>query len=225
MTKKKPKIEVYPLLFESEKLPYSDNLFIGIDQSLTCTSLAFFRGKKIEVHQIRPGTAGIARLDVIQKKFRELLGSEKPYGMAIEGYAFGAQGKVFGLGELGGLLRLELYQRGYPLIEVPPTTLKKFLTGQGNVQKQVMIKELYKKYEIDTNDDNDCDAIALAIYAREFYETEMHFIETFRDEIHKKATIIVGNHPKLMDSKQYAMNMPDDLTVAQYEKIRRAKRR
>jgi crossover junction endodeoxyribonuclease RuvC len=222
--KRKEPENKYPLLFKSEKLPYSDKLYIGIDQSLTCTSVAFFKEQKIEVYQIRTGTNGIARLHLIQGQFRQLLEGEKPGGVAIEGYAFGANGRVFGLGELGGLLRLETYQKGYRMIEVPPTTLKKHLTGQGNVQKQVMIKELFKKYDIDTNDDNDCDAIALAIYAREFYETQMHFIATYREEIHKKATMIVGDHPNVLDHTQYGREMPDNLTVAQFEKLRRAKR-
>ena len=42
-----------------------------------------------------------------------------------------------------------------------PSQLKKFATGKGNVDKNVVIKEVYKRFGIDTDDDNTADAVVL----------------------------------------------------------------
>lgn len=184
------------------------------------------RNQEIEVIQIKTGTKGVQRLAIIADEFGKLLDQYQGQieGVAIEGYAFGAKGAVFNLGELGGVLRLEVYKRGLPLIEVPPTTLKKHITGKGTSAKQVMIKDLYKNFDIDTNDDNDADAISLAIVAQEFYETEYHAIKAYRTDLHKNCALIVGQHPNFMDVDKY-FEGHEDLTVAQYEKTVRKKKK
>ena len=42
-----------------------------------------------------------------------------------------------------------------------PSQLKKFVTGKGNVEKSVVMKEVYKRFGIDTDDDNTADAVVL----------------------------------------------------------------
>ena len=42
-----------------------------------------------------------------------------------------------------------------------PSQLKKFVTGKGNSEKSMVIKEVYKRFGIDTNDDNTADAVVL----------------------------------------------------------------
>ena len=67
------------------------------------------------------------------------------------------------LGENGGVIRFLLISK-YPkakFLEVPPTTLKKFVTGSGKGEKSLMLKEVYKTYNFDTNNDNIADAFAL----------------------------------------------------------------
>jgi hypothetical protein len=49
----------------------------------------------------------------------------------------------------------------YPLI-IPPTTLKKYVTGAGTGQKNQMILHTYKKWGPTFTDDNACDAYGLA---------------------------------------------------------------
>lgn len=44
---------------------------------------------------------------------------------------------------------------------VPPTTLKKFVTGKGNAEKSLMIREVYKRWGFDAADDNQADAVGL----------------------------------------------------------------
>lgn len=42
-----------------------------------------------------------------------------------------------------------------------PSQLKKFVTGKGNVDKNVVMKAVYKRFQIDTDDDNTADAVVL----------------------------------------------------------------
>ena len=61
-----------------------------------------------------------------------------PSIVAIEGYAMGAKGKVFHIGENTGQLKLVLWQLGIPFIVPAPTVIKKFATGKGNADKHKM---------------------------------------------------------------------------------------
>ena len=79
----------------------------------------------------------------------------------IEGYAFNALFSQVPLVEIGTLLRGCLINKNIPWIEVPPTTLKKFTTGKGNAKKSSMILAVYKRWGIETSNDNIADATAL----------------------------------------------------------------
>lgn len=57
---------------------------------------------------------------------------------AIEGYAFGARGRVFNLAENTGLLKHKLHRAGIPIHVVEPTKVKKIGSGMGNASKERM---------------------------------------------------------------------------------------
>ncbi len=48
----------------------------------------------------------------------------------LEGYSFGSKGKVFHIAENTGILKYKIHNMGVPLEVIPPTTVKKFATGQ-----------------------------------------------------------------------------------------------
>lgn len=80
----------------------------------------------------------------------------------IEGYAFGARGAaMIDLGELGGIIRLGLADLEIPYVEITPTQVKKFICGTGNANKNVVLKEVFKRFGEDINDDNIADAFSL----------------------------------------------------------------
>lgn len=137
----------------------------GIDPSLTHTAICFgadpatvssFKGGKLR---------GVVRL----KAFYDFVCSElRKHGtntVVIEGYAFMAQARHHRLGELGGVIRMACLDAGVEkIIEVPPSTLKKFWTGSGRASKAEMIAEVNERFSPDyhcTNDDI-ADAIALS---------------------------------------------------------------
>ncbi len=208
---------------QSKKIPNSNKLYIGIDQSIVCTSIALLYAGEMNIARIKEDVRGPALLDIIHFRIKRTLESQtlKPAGVAIEGYAYGAKGAYFNLGEVGGVIRLAAQQTSSPLIQVPPTVLKKYITGKGTSPKDIMIKEMYKKYDLDINDNNDADAAALALLAHEFYETELHIVKAYMSDLHKTCQIIVGDHPNRMKAKDYLKDMPNDSTLFEYERSRK----
>lgn len=97
--------------------------------------------------------------------------------IAIEGFSFGSKGsRLFQIAENAGVLKYVLNQHGYKFAVVPPTVIKKFLSGKGNSKKIVMIEsfiqktglklhEEFKSSKIDVKPVDDLvDAYALAVY-------------------------------------------------------------
>ena len=86
--------------------------------------------------------------------------------VVIEGYSFAGKFNNSLQYELGACIRMKLYQEEVPFVEVPPTSLKKFVTGKGNAKKDLMLLNVYKRWEFDTEDDNEADAYGLAQFGR-----------------------------------------------------------
>ena len=73
-----------------------------------------------------------------------------PPKLAIEGYAFGAKGQVFNIGENTGILKYKLAEKVSNVINViAPSAIKKFATGKGNANKLLM----YEAFVEETGDD------------------------------------------------------------------------
>lgn len=71
-----------------------------------------------------------------------LIGCEQ---IAIEGYAYGAKGKVFHIAENTGVLKYRLHQTGIPLEVIPPSAIKKQSAGKGNANKEEMYNAFTKE--------------------------------------------------------------------------------
>ncbi len=95
-------------------------------------------------------------------KKRTVRVATKPYKIIIEGYGFARTQNIVPLIEVGTAVRYLLFQQGFSYIDVPPTSLKKFVTGKGNVKKEMMLKEVYKRWSIDCDTNDEADAVGLA---------------------------------------------------------------
>ena len=69
--------------------------------------------------------------------------------VAIEGYAYGAHGKIFNLAENCGILKYKLHKLAVPVTIVEPSKVKKLATGKGNADKQAMYEAFTKETKTD----------------------------------------------------------------------------
>lgn len=146
-------------------------VYVGIDQSYSGFAIAMISGDKYHASVYKSDMRGTDRLQDIQLHLIKSLTGFLIGDVAMEGYAYGAQ-MAHMAGELGGMVKISLLERGhYPLI-VAPSMLKKYVTGKGTgVQKNQMLLNIYKKWDIEFTDDNAADAYALAKIASGYAET------------------------------------------------------
>lgn len=99
--------------------------------------------------------------------FTQLQGTYSKVHIAMEGYA---NGKAFNrekMGELGGIVKMShATVFGVDPIVVPPTSLKKFVTGKGTASKDAMVSAVQSKWSEDVTNNNIADAYGLAEYMR-----------------------------------------------------------
>lgn len=131
---------------------------VGLDLSLTSTG--FSCGELIET--ISVSTKGPERLATIRDRIIELLNSIENPCVCVEGYSFASRNsQAHSIGELGGVIRVALWERGIPYVEIPPTTRAKFATGKGNAAKTEVMSAISARTGIvwsGKGADDKCDA-------------------------------------------------------------------
>jgi Holliday junction resolvasome RuvABC endonuclease subunit len=131
---------------------------IGLDLSLTSTAMVVGTGDAfvLDTGKLR----GPERLAFIRDTVLEAL----PVGCGpvfVEGYSFASKFNREALGELGGVVRVALWEAGVQYVEVPPTTLKMYATGKGNATKTAMVVAARERLGMSELDDNVADALWL----------------------------------------------------------------
>jgi len=105
---------------------------IGLDLSLTSTGVSGNGTMAV----ISTPTKGAERLHLMSMMIMEHFSDINKKVAIIEGYSFASRNsQAHSIGELGGVVRVELWRRNIPYIEVPPTARAKFATGKGNASK------------------------------------------------------------------------------------------
>ena len=130
---------------------------VGLDLSLTATGIARTDGTTTT---IRSKARGMERLDVITDV--ALCAVNLCDLVCIEGYSYGSRSsQAHALGELGGVVRHELWKNGHVYRDVPPSTLKTYATGKGNASKVDVIVAARDRLGYSGTDDNEADALWL----------------------------------------------------------------
>lgn len=183
------------------------SLIIGIDPSLTATGIVVLRDGEVELAETtknRPELGTIERVRLIRERISDIIFNLKtgqktkegfPYWQApdlitIEGFSYASKGRsVFDIAYLGWRIREELErlreQDNVPWIEVSPTQVKKFATGKGNANKEIILQQVYKRWGYETDNNNIADAFVLAkigeAYLQDNYEP--HDLTLFQFEV------------------------------------------
>jgi len=140
---------------------------LGLDLSLTGTGIIKLRdGSIVDEKLIRSKKSGERPIDELERllKIVEQIDVKGCDLVSIEGMAFMVR-KTSSLVQLAALnyfVRKKLYENNIKFIIVAPTTLKKFITGKGNSEKDTMFLEIYKRYGLSFTNNNIADAFSLA---------------------------------------------------------------
>jgi Holliday junction resolvasome RuvABC endonuclease subunit len=171
---------------------------VGIDPSLNSLGIAYRRADG-EVYATCIGAGknvrGAARLvslrDSVMYHVRHVV-FPQPSLVVLEGYAmgFGARSSsaITGMAELGGILRVALYEAGIRVMIVPPTVLKMFVTGKGNADKEAVAAALTNEFKFKFSKSDQYDAAGLLMMG----EAQLNKRLLPRDARHAKRRAMQG---------------------------------
>lgn len=150
-------------------------IFGGFDLSLTAAGITFIDSKGDVRYSttISVKSKGAQRLSEICNTIKRLCERLRPKLVCIEGYANNAKWGREAAGELGGVVRLALHEMNIPFYIVPPNSLKLFVTGKGNAEKDMMILHVYKNWGISVKNNDEGDSTSLAKVAQCIGETQI----------------------------------------------------
>lgn len=162
---------------------------LGIDPSYTGTGLVLIdsdTGKEMNQLLIKTQSSQgiIDRVRLIISKINNFIPAVALDIVAIEGFSYGSPQFAHQMGYLGFRIREAL--GGYKIIEPSPNQVKKFATGKGNAEKDTIIKEVYKRWNFDTNNNNIADAYVMAQIGRAYLNTSspcFHDLTVFQEEV------------------------------------------
>ncbi len=170
---------------------------IGIDASLTGTGVCCLeKGTFQTTYLPEVKLTGADRLLVLRTRLFKIIDAFKPELVLLEGYSYNSIGRVFEIGEWGGVIKVELRERGIPFEVVPPKRLKRFM-GVKRDDKELMIEAVRKRLKFDAGKNDDiADAVALARVAEVFITEDTQYrseLEVIRD---MNLIKILGEHER-----------------------------
>lgn len=146
-------------------------VFIGLDLSLTDTGIAVIANNSVKTylvsskgHDDDPYEVRCARMVKLAAGILDHIPDSEDVHVAIEGPSFASRGGQSH--ERAGLwwhVYSALYTRGHLVTVIPPTSLKKYATGVGNANKDVVLASVVRRYfDVDVMNNNTADAVVLA---------------------------------------------------------------
>lgn len=141
-----------------------EEVIMGLDASLTSTGVCYRAGAEELVLTLKTKDKGPLRLRFLRNAVRQLVQEQGVTLVIYEGYSMRSKGKVFNIGELGGVLQVELWEQGVDVLVVPPTTLKQAATGKGNADKPAMLAAAQETFGVTITQDDEVDAFWLMMF-------------------------------------------------------------
>lgn len=144
---------------------------LGIDPSTKATGLVTLDSMHdqapclVREQTVKAGTlVGIERNTMIVTAVMEVIHADKPDIIVMEGYSLNMRNaaSVIPLVELGGLLRFMMNLDGYSWLDPRAPELKKFITGKGTGEKDMIMMAVLQRWGHASNNNNTADAYGLA---------------------------------------------------------------
>lgn len=153
-----------------------------LDLSLTGTGYACAHEGAVgyQTITVAKGVVGFQRLLYLRTQIKDLI-ADAPL-VVMEGLSFMSKsGVAHEITGLAMIVRMMLWEAGKTIVIVSPKTLKKFASGNGNAEKSMQLREVYKRWGHDCANDNEADACALLHYGLQLIGTETPQNETQRE--------------------------------------------
>jgi Holliday junction resolvasome RuvABC endonuclease subunit len=144
--------------------------FIGIDYSLTSPSICIYDGKDFNFSNCKfyyltdNKKREVAVANITGTLHQDYTTDQQRYynittwvldklhttdNVFIEGYSLGSTGMVFNIAENTGLLKHYMWKQNIKFSIIPPTVIKKFATGKGNANKQLLQDKFIEETGLD----------------------------------------------------------------------------
>lgn len=157
----------------------SESYVIGIDLSLAATGVATHDGKYMVIKDSK--VKGEDRLTLVSAVVDDelYLATANAYHsgasvlVVIEDLPSNAMGAGL-TGKVQGVVRQALGIRGISYLTVPPSTLKKYATGNGTADKKAMVSAWNARGGVQLKDDNMVDAAFLRQFGKDWLAQEDH---------------------------------------------------
>jgi hypothetical protein len=173
-------------------------VLIGIDLSILEPGIAIYNpdidSNTVMTYNFPKGNfqCSIRRYNRVAEKLANHIFLHRSMGFTdfkimIEDYAAGGAGKTNDIAENGGILKYKLLYE----YSIKPTNillcsishLKMFVASHGKAKKELMIKEVYKKWNFDTNNNNEADAFGLLMVLKSMYYPNEIKLTAYQKEI------------------------------------------
>jgi len=146
--------------------------FCGLDLSFTSSGWSSKRDNNITFGTVKTEPKDFENDLVRIIHIRDAVLSKIPVDVSmicVEDFFAGMHpGSGTRLAMLASAVRLALYERKMAFMVVSPNSLKKWIMGKGVGQKDLIVREVYKRYGIETKNDDESDAVVLACIAEHF---------------------------------------------------------
>lgn len=147
---------------------------LALDQSLTSFGFCEYTRTPsegtlwepdISVGTLSPKFDGVRRLAYFGKWITERVNDFDPHVIVMEGYSYGTPAGAshsHSLGELGGVLKVQMFWAEREPIVISPSSLKLWACGAGNAKKEAVLIAAVRAFGDVPRNNNEADAIWLA---------------------------------------------------------------
>lgn len=118
----------------------------GLKEEFWCNPFLFFG------HDVPKMKGSVHKYSYISSWALDILRNYDVEAVLIEDYAYAATGRVFNIGENTGILKYRLIKNDIKIYTVTPGEVKKFATGKGNANKELMLSNFITSTGVDVRE-------------------------------------------------------------------------